>query len=68
MDQGSHHQDPLTNWVLSKFSNNNIVRKHVVNPKHPILEIGKTGILYKYKCQDFVHVYLGKLKEQNKLE
>ncbi len=35
------------------------MRKHVVNPKDTILEMEKTSILYKNKCQDCDHVYIG---------
>ncbi len=44
--------------IQTAFSHNNTERKHVVNPKDPIFEMEKTGILYKYKCQDCDHVYV----------
>ncbi len=34
------------------------MRKYVVNPKDLILEMEKTIIWYKYKCQDCDHVYV----------
>ncbi len=48
--------------IQTIFSHNSTVRKHVVNTKDPILEMEKTGILYKYKCQDCDHVYIREIE------